>query len=97
MIPSEFAKGLCVLGQALIEQAQTTQEGEWLHDAIVCYEDAMDADPDLIDPYLALAQICLYQQNAQSARAFLLKAQALDPFDDVLNLLWESLKIETQE
>jgi len=39
----------------------------------------------------------LLHQQPESARSFLLKAQALDPFDPQLHGLWENLESVVQE
>lgn len=97
MHPQDYAQDLCQMAAALLQQADATGEGSWMEDAIECYQQAMVYDPDLIEPYLALAYLWLQHQQPEAARPFLLKAQAVDPFDPQLHHLWESLESVVQE
>lgn len=90
--PGEYALALCRHAEALLLQAEATQEGQWMVDAIECYEDALEADPELLEPYLALAHLWLLHGEPVQARAFLDKAMDLSPFDPQVQSMWLELK-----
>ena len=92
MNPRVYAQEQCLLAEALLQQAESTREGEWFLDALDCYLAAMELDPDYLEPYLALAHLWLSQGHPQQAQPFLLKAQALDPFDSQLLALWQDFE-----
>jgi tetratricopeptide (TPR) repeat protein len=89
MNPRNYAQEQCLLAAALLQQAESTREGEWFLDALDCYQAAMALDPDYLEPYLAMAWLWLSQGYAQQAHPFLLKAQSLEPFDTQLLALWQ--------
>jgi tetratricopeptide (TPR) repeat protein len=97
MHPQDYAQDLCLMAAALLQQAEATGEGSWMEDAIECYQQAMAYDPERIEPYLALGYLSLLHQQPETARPFLLKAQAIDPFDPQLHGLWDTLESVAQE
>lgn len=92
MNPSEYAQEMCRLGAALMQQADVTQEGEWMAEAIDCYHLALESDPELLDPYLVLGYLFLHNAQPEVARAFLNKALVLSPFDDQVHELLAELE-----
>jgi len=95
MTPRDYAQEQCLLAEALLQQANSTREGEWFLDALDCYQAAIDIDPDYPEPYLALAYLWLSQGHPEQAHPFLLKAQSLDPFDPQLLALWQDFEAST--
>lgn len=92
MKPSDYAQEMCLLGSALLQQAEVTQEGEWMVEAIDAYHAAIEADSDLLEPYLALGYLWLLHGQPEQARPFLAKAMDLSPFDPYVQHLWKDFE-----
>ena len=90
--PSEYAREMCLLAAALLQQAEATGEVGWMLDAIDCYQAALEADPELLEPYLALAWLWLWHGQSEMARPFLRTALQLAPFDEQVQSLWAEVE-----
>ena len=97
MNPSEYARELCLQAAQLLRQAELTHEGLWMQDAIECYVQALEADPECLEPCLALAWLWLWQGQPEPARFFLSRAQVLAPFDQAVHELWQQFEDVLQQ
>lgn len=70
MNPREYAQEQCLLAEALLQQAESTREGERFLDALDCYQAAIEIDPDYPESYLALAYLWLSQGHPDQAYPF---------------------------
>ena len=88
-----MATAKCVEASDLLDRAADSRESQWMLAAILCYDEAMDLDPNLLEPYLALGELWLYYEQPEQAVPFLQKALDLEPFDARAQRLWADLKL----
>lgn len=87
----------CGEATALLNRAAETRESQWMHHAISCYGEAMELDPELLEPYLALAELCLYYEQPEQALPLVRKALELNAEDARAVALWADLQLLLDE
>ena len=90
---TERALAKCSEASALLNRAADTRESQWMLHAITCYGEAMELNPDLLEPYLALAELCMYYEQPEQALPLLIKTLELDADEPKALQLWEDLQL----
>lgn len=93
MNAAELALAKCEEAALLLDRAAESRESQWMLQAILCYDEAMELDPELLEPYLALGELWLYYEQPEQAVPFVQKALDLEPFDPRAQRLWADLKL----